>query len=154
MLSLPLRARKQRSLAAAVIAWLLVVLTIALNFAESCDSREVCSIRIAVLLPSAIAGVSPILLILAILWIKRGQPAQITQKSQLGNRYSRDQIVDLSIGPRCPDCGNRTNLRNARAGSYFGSYFWGCSKYPECKRVVAVKIVAVDLTDIYHGDSA
>ena len=154
MLSSYIRTKKQRIAAAALIAWMLVVLSIALNLSENCNARDVCSIRVAVLLPTVIAGISPILLVLALLWIKRGQPAQITQKAIQGNRYSRDQIVDISIGPRCPDCGNRTSLRTARAGSYFGNYFWGCSKYPECKRVVAVKIAAVDPTDIYHGENA
>jgi DNA-binding helix-hairpin-helix protein with protein kinase domain len=35
----------------------------------------------------------------------------------------------------CPRCGSGMTQRLARKGSYSGSYFWGCNRYPACKGI-------------------
>lgn len=40
--------------------------------------------------------------------------------------------------PRCPKCGSEMILRTAKSGANAGNKFWGCSKYPNCKGVVAM----------------
>ncbi|SFC12258.1 restriction system protein [Pseudomonas citronellolis] len=35
--------------------------------------------------------------------------------------------------PHCPVCNERMVIRTARRGSYVGSEFWGCSKFPVCR---------------------
>lgn len=39
-------------------------------------------------------------------------------------------------GPLCPDCGGVMRLRTAKAGPHAGNQFWGCEKYPECKKIL------------------
>lgn len=39
--------------------------------------------------------------------------------------------------PRCPKCGSEMILRTAKSGSNAGNKFWGCSKYPNCRGMVA-----------------
>lgn len=45
-----------------------------------------------------------------------------------------------SAGVACPKCGAAMVLRTAKKGANAGNQFWGCSKYPACKKIVeAVK---------------
>lgn len=39
--------------------------------------------------------------------------------------------------PRCPKCGSEMVLRTAKSGANAGNQFWGCSKYPGCRGMVA-----------------
>jgi restriction system protein len=50
--------------------------------------------------------------------------ARIKRRRQSDNR-----------GPVCPCCGEPMVLRTARKGEYAGSFFWGCSTYPNCKGI-------------------
>ncbi len=43
----------------------------------------------------------------------------------------------MSEVPSCPECGAPMRLRVARRGLNAGSSFWGCSRYPSCKGLVA-----------------
>src|SRR5690606_1444613 len=38
---------------------------------------------------------------------------------------------------RCPKCGSEMVLRTAKSGANAGNQFWGCSKYPGCRGMVA-----------------
>jgi four helix bundle suffix protein len=38
--------------------------------------------------------------------------------------------------PICPDCDSPMLLRMAKTGRNAGTQFWGCSAYPECKRIL------------------
>jgi hypothetical protein len=37
----------------------------------------------------------------------------------------------------CPKCGSTMVLREAHKGPHAGKKFWGCSKYPECRGLLA-----------------
>lgn len=39
--------------------------------------------------------------------------------------------------PHCPKCGSEMVLRTAKSGANAGNQFWGCSKYPGCRGMVA-----------------
>lgn len=39
--------------------------------------------------------------------------------------------------PTCPICGQPMALRTARKGANAGSQFWGCTRYPKCRGIVA-----------------
>lgn len=39
----------------------------------------------------------------------------------------------------CPKCGSAMLLRQARRGVNAGGYFWGCSKFPKCKGILAAE---------------
>lgn len=41
--------------------------------------------------------------------------------------------------PECPKCGSAMVLRTARQGVNRGGQFWGCSQYPKCYGIVAVR---------------
>jgi hypothetical protein len=40
------------------------------------------------------------------------------------------------VSKLCPACGAAMVLRTARKGANAGNQFWGCSKYPACKKIV------------------
>lgn len=40
---------------------------------------------------------------------------------------------------RCPKCGSEMVLREAKKGENKGKRFWGCSSFPQCRSVVAVR---------------
>lgn len=41
--------------------------------------------------------------------------------------------------PTCPKCGSEMKLRIAKKGKYAGQEFWGCSKFPDCRGILAYK---------------
>jgi hypothetical protein len=40
--------------------------------------------------------------------------------------------------PVCPVCGSPTALRRARRGSHAGEHFWGCTRFPSCRGMIAI----------------
>ena len=46
----------------------------------------------------------------------------------------------LNESPRCPKCGSEMILRTAKSGANAGNKFWGCSKYPNCRGVLASEV--------------
>ncbi|WP_081999852.1 topoisomerase DNA-binding C4 zinc finger domain-containing protein [endosymbiont of unidentified scaly snail isolate Monju] len=57
-------------------------------------------------------------------------------------RAARDTIARSwhSNAPQtAPKCGEAMVKRVARKGPYAGREFWGCSRYPKCRGVRAVK---------------
>lgn len=44
--------------------------------------------------------------------------------------------------PTCPMCGSAMMLRSAKRGTHVGGSFWGCSRYPFCRGMVAARPVA------------
>jgi ssDNA-binding Zn-finger/Zn-ribbon topoisomerase 1 len=43
--------------------------------------------------------------------------------------------------PRCPKCQSAMKLRLAKRGKFVGQKFWGCSRYPSCNEIVAIKTI-------------
>jgi len=41
--------------------------------------------------------------------------------------------------PSCPRCGSKMVKRKSSKGRNAGELFWGCSKYPQCKGIIATK---------------
>ncbi|MHB1014415.1 MAG: topoisomerase DNA-binding C4 zinc finger domain-containing protein [Desulfurivibrionaceae bacterium] len=46
---------------------------------------------------------------------------------------------EASPTPLCPKCNNPMVKRTAKKGANAGKEFWGCSQYPRCKSVLAIK---------------
>ena len=40
---------------------------------------------------------------------------------------------DENGAPHCPICNNAMVKRRARKGANAGQFFWGCSRYPDCR---------------------
>jgi len=61
---------------------------------------------------------------------------------QQKNRTDRTDRSDRSDPsdpiPPCPQCGKPMALRTAKSGMNAGRQFWGCTAYPECKKIVDV----------------
>lgn len=38
--------------------------------------------------------------------------------------------------PKCPRCGSEMIYQVARKGKYKGISFWGCSRFPKCKKII------------------
>ncbi len=55
------------------------------------------------------------------------------RKTDQTDRSDRTDLI-----PNCPQCGQAMVLRTAKSGKNPGNNFWGCSAYPECKRVLGV----------------
>ena len=54
-----------------------------------------------------------------------------------GNQTNQsDRTEKPPQAPTCPACGNIMLLRTARQGKNAGAQFWGCTKYPECKKTL------------------
>ncbi len=46
-------------------------------------------------------------------------------------------IKSTNLEPTCPKCGSAMILRTAKNGPNAGHQFWGCSKYPSCRGMMA-----------------
>ena len=131
------QARIARVAALSSIVWILCALAVAIEKAESCNfdfSEMHCIFRISnFALLFLLAGVLPVVLLWGIAWIFAG----VSRKSKTD---SEDRMQDSAAasGPACPDCGARTTLRTARSGKYAGTYFWGCTNYPDCVCIVSI----------------
>jgi hypothetical protein len=55
-----------------------------------------------------------------------------------GTQSSNEDLEQpLDSSPCCPKCGNEMVLRTAKRGDNQGGKFWGCSKFPECRGILA-----------------
>jgi hypothetical protein len=55
-----------------------------------------------------------------------------------GGQNSKAQLEPVEASsPSCPKCGSEMVLRTAKRGDNQGGKFWGCSRYPECRGIVA-----------------
>jgi len=45
--------------------------------------------------------------------------------------------------PLCPKCSSEMVLREAKSGTNVGGAFWGCSRFPKCRSIVAVDVQPV-----------
>jgi restriction system protein len=63
--------------------------------------------------------------------IRRGQIIEALQE-RVQDRPVR------SAAPTCPDCGSAMVRRTARKGAHAGKDFWGCPRFPGCRRIVNV----------------
>ena len=43
-----------------------------------------------------------------------------------------------SDSPPCPKCGSEMILRTAKRGDRKGKQFYGCSKYPKCRKMINI----------------
>ncbi|MEC7929174.1 MAG: RecQ family ATP-dependent DNA helicase [Pseudomonadota bacterium] len=41
--------------------------------------------------------------------------------------------------PKCPECGANMKLQIAKKGRYKGQHFWGCSDFPNCRKIVTIE---------------
>lgn len=60
-----------------------------------------------------------------------------TRTTTQGESMQTDAIKEKEH--RCPKCGGALILRTAGKGANAGKRFWGCSNYPKCRYIMAVK---------------
>jgi len=141
-MGLDFRTRRSRIAALLSLIWAVLAIAIAINVGESCDYRDRCSLSIAKFLTVFLSlGVVPLLVVLGVAWI-RAAPKSM---ASAGNLHNRSQSENLDNGPPCPSCGSATTLRTSRTGEYAGTYFWGCTKYPDCARIIPLSERATKL---------
>jgi len=46
------------------------------------------------------------------------------------------ECPSCGYSPKCPECDSTMLLRRTTRGPHIGSYFWGCSTFPECREIV------------------
>ena len=51
---------------------------------------------------------------------------------------SEARTAPESTAPSCPECGKPMVKRVAKNGSHAGKAFWGCSRYPSCKKTIPI----------------
>lgn len=66
----------------------------------------------------------------------RLDPSRETHRKHVQQLKNRS---DPSAGRKCPKCGSDMVLRTAKRGADAGNQFWGCSAYPKCKSVQAIR---------------
>lgn len=68
--------------------------------------------------------------------------ARIAERSRKKNQPDRtdppDRADRAQLIPSCPQCGKPMALRTAQKGKNSGKQFWGCTGYPECKKIAEV----------------
>ena len=62
------------------------------------------------------------------------------QAAQLGLKDTPRPTRETSASTPCPKCNSIMVRRTAKQGANAGKEFWGCSKYPKCKSVIAITI--------------
>lgn len=50
---------------------------------------------------------------------------------------ARVEEVATEEVPVCPKCGSPMALRTAKRGANAGQQFWGCTRYPQCRQILA-----------------
>jgi predicted RNA-binding Zn-ribbon protein involved in translation (DUF1610 family) len=55
------------------------------------------------------------------------------------NRATLPVDAPSDSGPACPKCGSKMILRIAKSGANAGGQFWGCSNFPRCRSVLALR---------------
>ena len=131
-MNLDFRTRRTRIALLICAVWLIAALAIAFGFGDSCyEGRcffSVSGFAIAFL----IIGVLPVVMLWGVMWVLAGAPKD-TQTTQNQDLMAGSTVAN---GPACPACGAPTKLRITRTGQYAGTYFWGCTNYPNCVRIV------------------
>jgi restriction system protein len=64
---------------------------------------------------------------------ERGRKKNQPDRTDPPDRTDRAQLI-----PSCPQCGKPMALRTAQKGKNSGKQFWGCTGYPECKKIAEV----------------
>lgn len=54
-------------------------------------------------------------------------------------------ISKIEHPPPCPECGSVMALRAAKKGPHKGSHFFGCSRFPRCKKIVNIDLRPEDI---------
>ncbi|GGM07102.1 topoisomerase [Pseudomonas asuensis] len=55
------------------------------------------------------------------------------------NRSSRAAVTSETPSPACSKCGSPMVMRKAKQGSNAGTYFWGCSAFPDCRNIMRIE---------------
>ena len=64
---------------------------------------------------------------------ERGRKKNQPDRTDPPDRTDRAQLI-----PSCPQCGKPMALRTAQKGKNSGKQFWGCTGYPECKKIAEI----------------
>ncbi len=65
--------------------------------------------------------------------------ARIAERSRRKSCSESSERTDSSrMIPTCPKCGRPMTLRTAQKGKNSGKQFWGCTGYPECKKIAEI----------------
>ena len=68
--------------------------------------------------------------------------ARIAERGRKKNQPDRtdppDRADQAQLIPSCPQCGKPMALRTAQKGKNSGKQFWGCTGYPECKKIAEI----------------
>jgi restriction system protein len=60
------------------------------------------------------------------------------QPSTTATQSTPQYAPTSTTNPVCPKCGASMIKRTAKQGANAGNMFWGCSKYPQCRGIVAI----------------
>jgi four helix bundle suffix protein len=76
-------------------------------------------------------------------FVEGGGYSEQLATARLAHRRQKDQSdppdpSDSKKIPPCPQCGALMTLRTAKTGKNAGTSFWGCTKYPDCKGIIAL----------------
>lgn len=67
-----------------------------------------------------------------------GQPTAVQAEATVVPTVTEPPAAEKPAGPVCPACSSEMVKRQARKGQHAGKWFWACSGYPNCRKIVAV----------------
>lgn len=66
------------------------------------------------------------------------QPHAVQGQKRASDQSDGADTSDKTKAPACPKCGKPMALRTAQKGKNAGKQFWGCTGYPECKKIAEI----------------
>jgi hypothetical protein len=71
------------------------------------------------------------------------KPAQAStplREEMIAPPAEKVRIADAPLAPECPACNVAMVKRQAKRGPNAGKWFWACTGYPKCRKVLAVEV--------------
>lgn len=60
-------------------------------------------------------------------------------QSPAENYTAEPKATEKIATPNCPACNSEMVKRQAKRGKYTGNWFWACSEYPKCRKILALE---------------
>lgn len=70
--------------------------------------------------------------------IENGRLARTFRNHREHVRHVKTIVAEKKVKSLCPRCGSEMIIRETKKGENKGKQFWGCSRFPQCRSVIAI----------------